>query len=80
MNINPMQFISMMRNGGNPEQMVLSMLEQNTNNNPLFSNLLNLAKNGDSQNIEQIARNIMKERGLDFDKEFQNFKNTLGIK
>ena len=79
MNINPMEIIQSIRGGGNPQQLMISMLSQQTNN-PLFSNLLNLAKNGQTADIEQIARNIMKERGVDFDKEFQAFKQSLGIK
>lgn len=79
MSINPMEVIQSIRSGGNPQQLMISILSQQTNN-PLFSNLLNLAKNGQTADIEQIARNIMKERGVDFDKEFQAFKQSLGIK
>lgn len=75
MNINPMEIIR----GGNPQEAIISMLSQRMNN-PLFSNLLNLARNNQTADIEQIARNIMKERGIDFDKEFQAFKQSLGIK
>ena len=39
---NMMQIISLMKNGGNPQQMVLSMLEQQTENNPFAANLLQL--------------------------------------
>lgn len=79
MSINPIQLIQSVRNGGNPQQLMLSMLSQQSNN-PLFGNLLNLAKDGKTADIEQVARNIMKERGFDFDKEFQAFKQSLGIK
>lgn len=75
MNINPMEIIR----SGNPQEAMISMLSQRMNN-PLFSNLLNLARNNQTADIEQIARNIMKERGIDFDKEFQAFKQSLGIK
>ena len=75
---NMMQIISLMKNGGNPQQMVLSMLEQQTENNPFAANLLQLAKGNKSGEIEQIARNLAKEKGIDFDTEFNNFKKTLG--
>ena len=42
-------------------------------------NLLNLAKNGRSADIEQIARNLAKQKGIDFDKEFAAFKEMLGL-
>lgn len=76
---NMMQIISLMKNGGNPQQMVLSMLEQQTENNPFAANLLQLAKGNKSSEIEQIARNLAKEKGIDFDTEFNNFKKTLGL-
>jgi hypothetical protein len=76
---NMMQIISLMKNGGNPQQMVLNMLEQQTENNPFAANLLQLAKGNKSGEIEQIARNLAKEKGIDFDTEFNNFKKTLGL-
>ena len=76
---NMMQIISLMKNGGNPQQRVLSMLEQQTKINPFAANLLQLAKGNKSGEIEQIARNLAKEKGIDFDTEFNNFKKTLGL-
>ena len=60
-------------------QMVLNILEQQTSNNPFAANLLQLAKNNKTSEIEQIARNMAKERGVDFDTEFNNFKKVLGL-
>lgn len=37
-------------------------------------NLLQLAQNGKSADIEQIVRNLAKQQGIDFDKEFASFK------
>jgi hypothetical protein len=68
-----------MKKGGNPQQIVLNMLEQQTNNNPFAANLLQLAKNNKTLEIEQIARNMAKEKGVDFDKEFNDFKQMLGL-
>jgi hypothetical protein len=50
-----------------------------SNNNPLMANLLDLAKKNRGDEIERIARNLCKERGVDFDKEFNNFKKNLGF-
>ena len=71
-----MQFIALLKNG-NPQQTMINMLSQMSNGNPVLSNLLQLAKAGDTKSIEQVARNIVKEKGMDFDKEFQNFKQNL---
>jgi hypothetical protein len=47
---------------------------------PVGANLLQLAKNNDTQGIEKFARNVFQSRGLDYDKEFNLLKQTLGIK
>lgn len=46
-------------------------------NNPMMSNFLNMANNNDVNGVEQFARNMAREKGLDFDAEFQKFKNQL---
>lgn len=76
--MNPMDFLSMIKNGQNPQQMMLNILQQG--NNPMSQNLFNLAKQGNTAQIEQIARNLCAQRGMDFDKEFNSFKQQLGIK
>lgn len=47
---------------------------------PMGENLLTLAKNNDSSGIEKVVRNIFAQRGIDFDKEFMAFKQSLGLK
>ena len=64
---------------GNPEQMMMSMLEQSAQNNPILENLLNMAKNNDSEGIESYVRNVAKEKGIDYDKEFNSFKQMFGL-
>lgn len=46
-------------------------------NNPILNNVINMAQNGDTKGVEEFARNICKQRGLDFDTEFNKFKNIL---
>jgi hypothetical protein len=55
------------------------MLEQRSSNNPMMANLLDLAKKGDTKGIEEVARNACKEQGKDYDKEFANFRQMLGL-
>ena len=74
-----MQFIQMMRNGGNPQQMMINILQQQAGNNPIGQNLLTMAQNNDGKGIEQVARNLCAQRGLDFDKEFAAFRQQLGL-
>ena len=48
---------------------------------PLNQNLLNLAKDGRTEEIEKIVRNIYTQQGgQDFDQEFEAFKRALGYK
>lgn len=55
--MNPMQLIQMLRSGQNPQQLAMNLLESQMGETPMGQNLLNLAKNGRSADIEQIARN-----------------------
>ena len=80
---NNMQQFSQIANlvkSGNPQRMVMSMLEQNASQgNAVAANLMQLARQGNTREIEQIARNIAKEKGVDFDKEFNSFKQMFGL-
>ena len=77
---NPMQVIMAMRNGQNPQQIVMNILQERMSQTPMGQNLIALAQNNQTAQIEQIARNICNQRGIDFDKEFNSFKDSLGIK
>ena len=77
-NMTPFQMIQMLK-GGNPQSFVFQMLEQNAQNNPFFANILQLAKSNKTAEIEQIAVNMCKEKGIDFNKEFNSFKSNLGL-
>lgn len=77
--MNPMQLIQMLRSGQNPQQLAMNLLENQMGSTPMGQNLINLARNGQSADIEQIARNLAKQQGIDFDKEFTSFKQMLGL-
>ena len=46
-------------------------------NNPILNNAMNLAQGGNTSALKMLARNLAAQRGLDFDKEFANFKSQL---
>ena len=71
-------FINMVHSGGNPEAMLMQMLQQQ--NTPMSGNILNMAKKKDIAGLEQLARNLCQQRGVDFDSEFKAFKEQLGFK
>lgn len=70
--MNPMEFL---RGIKNPQQFVMNMLVQNQT--PMGMQLINLAKTGDKTQMENFARNICKERGMDFDKSFAEFMKQI---
>lgn len=72
--VNPMQLIMQIRQGQNPEQLLMGILESGAQSNPVYANLLAMAKEGRTSEIEAFARNVAKEKGIDFDKEFAKFK------
>ena len=77
---NPMaQVMQIIKSGGNPQQTVINILQQQMSNDPVGQNLLKLARNNDGAGIELIARNMCAQRSLDFDKEFATFKQQLGL-
>lgn len=72
--VNPMQLIQQIRQGKNPQQLLMGILESQAAESPVYANLLNMAKEGRTSEIEAFARNVAKEKGIDFDKEFSKFK------
>lgn len=76
---NQQDIIRMIREGKNPQQVLLNLLDQQAQNNPMYANLATLARENRGKEIEAIARNLAKERGFDFDKEFANFRRTYGL-
>ena len=81
MNYNPItiSFLQQIKEGKNPQQLMMSFLENQIKGTPMGDNILALAKNNNSSAIEEIARNISSQRGIDFDKEFIAFKKMLGL-
>lgn len=76
---NMTEIMKMVRNG-NPQAVVMNMLQSTaTNGNPMAQNLINLVHAGNTREIEKVARNVAKEKGIDFDKEFNSFKQMFKL-
>lgn len=76
MNNNPLLMIkNYLRQGGDPQQLFARFMQQNQN--PMFNNLIKMAQNGNIKELENFARNAMKEQGKDFDTEFNQFKSQF---
>ena len=71
MNVNPMQLIQLIKNGNNPQQLLMSICQ----NNPITKNAMILAQNGNVAALQMVARNLAQQKGIDFDQQFANFQN-----
>lgn len=76
--MNPKQILKNLIGINNPKDMAMQLLAEN--NNPIFNNLIEMANKGNTEGIENFARNYMKEQGKDFDKEFNSFKSMFNKK
>ena len=79
MQVDYIKLLQAIRNGANPQQLVMSVLEGEMANTPMGKNLLQLVKQNKTSEIEKIARNICAQNGIDFDKEFASFKQSLNF-
>ena len=80
MQVDYIKLLQAIKNGANPQQLVMGILEGEMANTPMGKNLLQLVKQNKTSEIEKIARNICEQNGIDFDKEFTSFKQSLGYK
>ena len=73
--MNPIQIMlqSFITKGVSPQKIV----EQMAGTNPMISNLMKMMNSGNVNGVETFARNMFKEKGRDFDKEFNEFKQKF---
>lgn len=76
---NPMQLMQMMKSG-NPQQMIQQLMwNSQLMQNPMARNAIQMAQNGDTKGIEQMARNLCKEKGLNPDEAMNKIKNQFHL-
>ena len=76
--VNPFQVIGMIKNGQNPQQIIMNLLEQQ-NSSPMYKSLKNMIHNNKIDEIEDFARNYVNSQGGDFDGDFNAFKKNIGL-
>ena len=77
--MNPLSIIKMMKSG-NPQQFMQQIMgNSQIMSNPIMKNTMQMAQNGDMKGVEQMARNLCKEKGLDADEMFNQLKNSLNM-
>ena len=75
--INPMQLMQAMKN---PQVFMNQIMgNQQMMNNPMIKNTVNMAQKGDMKGIEQMARNLCKEKGLNADEVFNQIKSKINM-
>ena len=75
--MNPLNIFQMMKKG-NPQQFLQQMMGNNqVMRNPLMKNTIEMAQKGDMQGIEQMARNLCKEKGLNADDVINQIKSKF---
>lgn len=74
---NPMNLLKMLKSGGNPQQIAMNILSNNSQGNPIIENALNMANQGNMSGVEQLVRNICKNRGIDADEMLKNVQNQF---
>lgn len=74
--MNIIQTIKQIKSSGqNPKDMVIQMAKNN--NNPMLNNLVNMANKGDNKGVQDFARNMFKEKGIDIDKDLVELKELF---
>lgn len=68
-----MNIMQMLMQG--PQQVINKVL----GNNPMATNLISMINNKDQNGIEQMARNLAKEKGQDPDKLFNDIRSKFGM-
>lgn len=76
--INPMQFMQIMQSK-NPQQALMNVLNQQSRNNPILKNVFDMVQNGNSKGVEEMARNLAKEKGINADEAVQQIRKQFGI-
>ena len=75
--MNPFQMLGAMKN---PQQFLQQIMGNNQMmQNPIIKNTVQMAQSGDAKGIEQLARNLCKEKGIDADDMFNQMKNNFGM-
>lgn len=52
---------------------------QKIQSNPMAQNVMAMYQNHDSKGLEQMYRNMCKERGINADEQYNNLKKHLGM-
>ena len=64
----------------NPMQMIVNRLSQQFGNqNPMMNNVIGMAQKNDVKGLEEFARNLAKEKGVDVEECYNKAMNMFGM-
>ena len=64
----------------NPMQMIVNKLTQSFgNNNPMMNNVIGMAQKNDVKGLEEFARNLAKEKGVNIDDYYKQAMDMFGM-
>lgn len=74
---NPLQLVQAMRN---PQQFIQRMMNNSqVMQNPMARNAMEMMQKGDVKGIENMARNLCKEKGIDPNEAINQIKGQFGM-
>lgn len=79
-NLTPIQLIQMVKSS-NPRQVAEQLITQYYPNNPVMQQMLQLAQQGNSNGVKQIAQQMLQQQGLDLESglnQLSSMMNMLG--
>lgn len=56
--MNPMQLMQMIRGGGNPQQAIINMMKQQSGNNPVIDNAINMMEKVIMQELKTCKKSL----------------------
>lgn len=75
--MNPMNLMQMF---GNPQQFMQNVMNNSQlMQNPIMKNTLEMAKNGNMKGVEELARNLCKEKGIQADDFVSKIKQNIKL-
>lgn len=75
--MNPLNLVRIMRN----PQGFFNALSQNQQamQNPMLKNAVDMVQKQDGKGLEQMARNLYKNAGIDIDEKMREIKSQMGL-
>lgn len=74
--INPFELVGLIKTKG-PQGAAEMLAQQNFPNDPMINNLLQLGRQGNTKELEQVAQQMFHQNGRDYATEMNSFLNMV---